>query len=53
MISSQRGDFYNPTAKYDSKLIEFGLVNNRNQFNCFANSVLQIIWHVEVLKDSI
>ena len=40
-------------AVFDPKNIEFGLVNNRNQFNCYINSILQIIWHVEVLKDSI
>lgn len=39
---------YNP--KYNP---EFRLDNSNNKLNCFMNSVLQIVWNVRALKESI
>jgi len=40
-------------AAYDPSEPEFRLTNSHNQFNCFVNAIVQIIWHVDTLKSSV
>ena len=32
---------------------DFLLTNEPNQFNCFMNSIIQVMWHCSTIKDSI
>jgi len=40
---------------FNPDIVEFKLINNpkTNQLNCFLNSVIQVIWHVDILRQVI
>lgn len=44
---------YDESQYTPSEMTDFVLTNNRNQLNCFINSMLQIIWHIKPLKSTI
>ena len=40
-------------SPYDMNHPEFRLNNDNNKLNCYANAILQVLWNVTALKESI
>jgi len=40
-------------APYNSELEEFKLTNDEHKFNCYMNAIIQVLWHVRTLRESI